>query len=192
MFGIKEILSTIAVVLTFVGYFPYIRSVVRRQTMPHIYSWFIWSLDGFIIFGLQITHGAGPGSFVAFSAGLLSITVLVLTLFHKGKRDITPADTAFSICALVALVLWLYAKQPLLSAVLIMAVDVLGFVPTVRKSWLKPRSENITFYAVNTVRFVIALAALKEYSVITVLYPAVWFFGNAFFTAMLAVRRRIV
>lgn len=190
MAGIKELLSVIAVILTFAGYVPYIRSVIAKQTKPHVYSWFIWSLDGFIIFGLQITHGAGPGSFVALSAGLLALIVLILTIFNKGKRDITVTDTVFTALALIALVIWLFAKQPLISTILIMTVDVFGFVPTVRKSWHNPRSENLTFYVINTIRFAIALAALEEYSIITVLYPGVWVIGNALFTIMLAARRK--
>lgn len=192
MFGIKTILSLIAVILTFVGYFPYIRSIVKKQTKPHIYSWFTWSLDGFIIFGLQITHGAGPGSFVALAAGILALTVLILTILNKGKRDVTVTDTVFLVMALLALVIWLFAKQPLISAILIMTVDVLGFLPTVRKSWHKPFTENVSFYAINTVRFAIALVALQAYSIITVLYPGVWLIGNGLFTIMLVTRRKFV
>lgn len=187
----KNILSILAVILTFIGYVPYIRSIIQKKTKPHIYSWFVWTLDGFIIFGLQITHGAGPSSFVAFSAGLLALTVILLTIVHKGKSDITLTDTMFTILALLALGIWLIAKQPLLSAVLIMLVDVLGFVPTIRKSWWKPYSENATFYIVNSIRFCIALFALKEYSIITVLYPGIWFLGNVLFTGMLFSRRKI-
>jgi len=192
MFGLKTIFSTIAIVLTFIGYVPYIRSILKKQTKPHIYSWFVWTLDGFIIFGLQITHGAGTGSYVAFAAGLLAFAVLILTLFNKGKRDITFSDTVFMVLALVALVIWLIAKQPLLSAILIMTVDVFGFFPTIRKTWNKPYSENIYFYLINTVRFGFGLAALQQYSVITILYPLVWVIGNGLFCLMLLVRRKAI
>ena len=150
----KEILSFVAVVLTFTGYVPYIRSILAKRTKPHIYSWFIWTLDSFIIFGLQFTHGAGTGSFVAFSAGLCAGTVFLLSLRDKHKQDITKSDKVFFVLALVALVLWLFAKEPILSTVLIMAVDVLGFFPTVRKTWYKPHSEELAFYVINFLRFV--------------------------------------
>lgn len=188
---LKTILSLLAIVLTFIGYYPYIRSVLAKKTHPHVYSWFIWTLDGFIIFALQITHGAGVGSFVVLSANLLSIAVLTLALMHKGNRDITRSDTIFSAVALLALVIWLFAKQPLISAILIMIVDLFGFFPTVRKSWYKPFSENVTFYAINTLRFAMTVAALQEYSLITLLYPSVWLVGNALFTLMLISRRKL-
>lgn len=187
----KTIVGLIAVTLTFIGYVPYIWTIVKGKTKPHIYSWLVWVLNAFIIFALQITHGAGAGAFVTLAAGLMCLTVLILTVVRKGKSDITLTDTIFLSLALVALVIWLFAKQPLLSAVLVMAVDLLGFVPTIRKSWIKPFSETPIFYGINTFRFALTLVALQEYSIITVLYPGVWFLGNGLFTLMLLARRAV-
>lgn len=190
--NIKSVLSSIAILLTFVGYVPYIQSILKKKITPHLYSWCIWTLDGLIIFALQITHGAGAGALVALSATLLSITVVILTIRNKHRQDITNADKFYAITALIALGLWIFAKQPLLSAILIIMVDVLGFLPTVRKSWNKPFSENPWFYAINVIRFAFTYASLKEYSLITTLYPSVWFFGNIFFTLLLITRKNIL
>lgn len=190
MFGLKTLSGTIAIALIFVGYFPYIRSILKKQTKPHIYSWFVWTLDAFIIFGLQVTHGAGLGAYVTLAAALLGFTVFILTIFNKGKRDITVSDTVFFVIALIALVLWFFAKQPVISAILITAVDVIGFLPTVRKSWVKPFSENLPFYLINTVRFGFAFAAIKEYSIVTAFYPGLWFISGIPFCLMLILRRR--
>ena len=192
MFEIKNILSAFAVALTFIGYFPYIKSIVNKQTKPHFYSWLIWTLDGLIIFGLQFTNGAGSGSYVVLSATVLSAIVLTLTLLDKDKKKPTKSDAIFLVLALISLGLWLVAKQPLLSAILIMTVDVFGFIPTIRKTWINPYSENTSFYIINTLRFAFAFCALSEYSIITVLYPAVWFINNGVFVGMLAYRKNIL
>lgn len=189
---VKTILGITAVILTFVGYSPYIWSIVKGKTKPHIYTWLVWMLDAFIIFALQITHGAGIGAFTTLAAGLLCLTVLVLTLAKKGKSEIKPIDTVFLVLAFIALAIWLFAKQPLVSALLITSVDLLGFVPTVRKSWYKPYSENVYFYIINSLRFVLALAALQEYSIITIIYPGVWLTVGGLFALMLVVRRKLV
>jgi hypothetical protein len=192
MFETKNLFSAIAIALTFAGYFPYIKSIIKKQTKPHFYSWLVWTLDGLIIFGLQLTNGAGSGSFVVLSATLLSAFVLFLTIRDKNRKKPSRSDTVFLVLALAALGLWLFAKQPLLSAILIMTVDVLGFIPTIRKSWINPHSENISFYIINTVRFVFAFFALKEYSVVNLLYPLVWFINNAGFVGMLVLRKKVV
>lgn len=187
---IKSLLSSVAVILTFIGYIPYIQSILSKKITPHLYSWYIWTLDGLIIFALQITHGAGAGAFVALFATLLSITVIVLTLHNRQRQDITNIDKVYATTAIIALGLWIFAKQPLLSAILIIMVDILGFLPTVRKAWIKPSSENPLFYAINVLRFAFTYASLKEYSPITTLYPSVWFFGNLFFTIILIARKK--
>lgn len=187
----KNIFGFIAVILTFAGYAPYIKSILKKETKPHIYSWSVWLLDGLIIFALQVTHGAGAGAFVTLAAALMSLTVLILAFSHKGKRDIQTIDTVFLILALVALLVWFFAKQPLISTILIMTVDMLGFLPTIRKSWSQPYSENIIFYEVNVLRFILTVSALSEYSLITVLYPGVWLIVNLAFVVMLIVRRSI-
>lgn len=192
MDGFKTTVGLVAVFLTFAGYVPYIRSILKNKTKPHIYSWFVWILDAFIIFALQITHGAGTGAFVTLAAGLMCLTVLVLTIIKKGKSEITLIDTIFLILACIALIIWLLAKQPLVSALLITSVDLLGLIPTVRKSWYKPYSETPYFYVLNTLRFALTLAALQEYSIITVLYPGVWLITNGLFTLMLVARRKFL
>lgn len=192
MFDIKALLSLAAIVFTFVSYLPYLLSIGKKQTKPHIYSWLVWLLDAFIIFALQITHGAGTGAYVTLAAGLMCLLVLILTITKKGKSEITHLDTFFLILAIIALGIWLFAKQPLISALLITFVDFLGFVPTVRKSWKKPFSETPYFYAINTLRFVLAIVALQEYSIITIIYPGVWLVANGLFTTMLLVRRKAI
>lgn len=53
----KEFISTIAVILTFVGYAPYIKDTLKGKTKPHVYTWFIWGLVTLIAYGLQVTGG---------------------------------------------------------------------------------------------------------------------------------------
>src|SRR5947209_8666143 len=115
MIEFKAILSLIAVALTFAGYVPYIRSIIKKQTKPHLYSWFVWLLDDIVIFALQITHGAGVGALFVLAAIFSTIIVISLTIRNKGKQDITKMDAIFSAIAVAALMLWIFAKQPLLS-----------------------------------------------------------------------------
>lgn len=189
--NIKEVLGVIAVILTFIGYVPYIRDILRGKTHPHLYSWFLWGLITIIIFALQISDNAGPGAFVTLTAGVLCVVVLVLGIKY-GKKDITTLDTLLLLLTLVAVAVWLFAKQPLLSVVLITLADLLAFVPTVRKSWNNPHTETLVHYQINSFRFILAILALSHYSLITALYPVTWMAANGLFAALLVLRRRRV
>lgn len=185
----REILTVFIVILEFVGYKPYVRDVLRGKTHPHAFSWLIWGFVTTIAFGLQISHGGGVGSYVTLAAGLISFFVFGLAL-RSGKRDITRLDVLFFVLAIIAMITWLVAKQPLLSVILLCITDLLGFAPTVRKSWHKPDQETLSTYALGSVRHGLSIIALSHYNLITALYPIVWVIANGSFSAMLVLRRR--
>ena len=49
----KEILSAVAIALTFFAFFPYARSVMKGQINPHVFSWVIWGTTTFVVFLAQ-------------------------------------------------------------------------------------------------------------------------------------------
>jgi uncharacterized protein with PQ loop repeat len=170
--NIKQILSIVAVVLTFVAYIPYYRDILRHKTHPHVYSWSLWGLLTVLIVALQIKGGAGAATYVTAAAGLLCLGVVALSLKH-GKRDITLSDTIVAVLGLIAIGFWLIVDQPVVSIILVVIADVLAFIPTVRKSWHKPHTETLSLYVTNTLRFTLALIAVKEYTILSALWLAV-------------------
>jgi hypothetical protein len=187
----KTIISIITVLLNFVAYFPYIRDTIKGKTTPHVFTWFIWALVIAIIYALQVSAGAGVGSWVTLVTAVTCFTVFILGM-RNGKKDITRWDILFLILSLIALFLWLGAKQPVLSIILLSTTDMLGFVPTIRKSWNKPHSETLSMYFVNTLKHGLSLFALQQYSIVTWLYPVTWIIANALFCLILIVRRKQV
>ena len=187
---LKDVLGIIAIVLTFAGYAPYIRDVLKGKTHSHVYSWFLWGFVTFIAAALQISGGAGLGGYVTLTAAAMCSTVFVLGYLRAGEKDITRVDTVFFFLGFVALGFWLIAKQPVISTVLVTTIDLLGFAPTIRKSWNKPHSETLSFYLLNTFRFCLAIMALQTYSIVTTAYPVAWALSNGLFAALLLIRRR--
>jgi hypothetical protein len=192
MSELKNIIGIVAVILTFVGYVPYIRDIIKGKTEPHLYSWVLWAVVTGIAFALQISGNAGSGALVTAAAALMCLAVIALSLIKKSKKDITKTDSLFFALAFVSLAFWLIAKQPVISAILTTSTDLLGFIPTIRKSWNRPYTETTSFYFMNSVRFVLAVIALQNYSILTALYPISWLITNSAFALMLAIRRKQV
>jgi len=190
MHDIKNTIGILATIFVFLGYIPYLRDIRKGKTKPHIYSWFVGGFVGFIIFALQVSNGAGIGSLVTFAAGVMCLLVIGLGLIHKSTVEIIWVDTVFLILAFIALGFWLLAKQPVIAAILSTAVEVLGFMPTVRKSWNRPFTETLQSYYLNTFRFSFAILAIQKYTIVTTLYPATWVLFNGLFALMLVVRRK--
>ena len=189
MIDIKTTIGIIAVILGFIGYLPYLRDVIKGKTRPHVYTWFIWGAVTIILYALQVSGGAGAGAWVTLLAGLLSLFIFFLGL-RNGDKNITNSDTIFFVSALIALVLWLVADQPVISVILLVTVGILGFGPTVRKSWNNPNSETLSTYFINAIRHGLSILALAQYSILTWLFPIAWSIANALFALILVIRRR--
>jgi hypothetical protein len=185
----KIIIGIITIVLAFVGYAPYVRDIIRRKTTPHAFTWLVWTLAVGITCALQIVGGAGPGAWTTVAITGICSFVFLLSLKY-GDSDIAKMDMVFLVCALFALGLWLVAKQPVLSVILIVLTDVLGFAPTVRKSWNKSYSETLVMYEITAVRHGLSIFALMQFNMLTAVYPIVWTLANLAFSVMLLVRRK--
>jgi len=187
----KTIIGVIAIVLTFIGYAPYIRDIFLGKTKPHVFSWLIWTIVTTIIYALQISAGAGPGSWVTLAVALTLFLVFLLGL-KNGSKDIRKIDVVFLLAAVLALVLWRVVEQPVISIILLSSIDMLGFAPTIRKSWNDPYSETLSFYVITAFRHGLSIFALAEYNIVTYLFPITWVIANVLFAIMLIVRRSVI
>lgn len=185
----KELLSAAAIVLTFAMFVPYIRSIRRGVTKPHVFSWLIWALGTFVVFLAQLAGSAGVGAWPIGVSGLITAYVAVLAYSKRADTTITRADWAFLIVALAALPCWFLTADPLWAVVILTGLDLVGFGPTFRSAYSRPYSERIGFYALAAVRNTLAVLALQHYSLTTVLFPAAVGGACAVLVLMVAYRR---
>lgn len=178
--------------LTFVGYFPYVRAIVRGESKPHVFSWIVWGMTTFIVFFAQLQGGGGKGAWPIGVSGAIAIAVAILAWWRRGDSSITRADWTFFLMALGSLPLWYFTADPVWSVVVLTAADVLGFGPTLRKAHERPYEENLTFWWMFTVRNSVSIAALEHFSVTTLLFPAVTGVTCLLLVLLVAYRRRVV
>lgn len=187
----KVIVSFLTVLLTFVGYVPYVIDILRGKTKPHVYTWLGATVTAFTAYGLQVLGGAGVGAWPMLVISLICVLVLVLS-FWKGTDNRTAFDLLCIVLSFIALFLWLVVQQPILSVLLITFAEILAFVPTVRKSWHQPYSETLSLYSVSAVRHSLSILALEKLNILTALYPAAWALTNVVIVGVLILRRRAV
>lgn len=187
----KEIIGIGAALLVFVAYAQYFRDILKGATKPHPYSWFIWGLNTVLIFVLQITHGAGAGAYTTATVAVVCFAVCLLGLHKGGRKDIKPVDTIFFVMALIATGIWLFARQPTVSMLLLVTIDVLAVAPSVRKAWHKPREETLSMWSINGLRHGLSILALGNYALLNIASPVSMAAINLGFSVMLIMRRRI-
>ncbi len=185
----KDLLSLIAIALTFIAYIPYIVSTYKGQTKPHTFSWIIWGLTTFIVFLAQLADKGGVGAWPIGVSGIITFYVAWLAWQHKADSDISRIDWAFFIIALLSLPFWYFSSDPLWAVIILTTIDTLGFGPTLRKAYYAPYDEQILFYALFAIRNLFATLALEHYSLTTVLFPVVTGAGCLLVILLLAIQR---
>jgi len=188
----KELLSALAIALTLLAFFPYIRSILNDEIKPHVFSWIIWGTTTFVVFLAQLDDDGGVGAWPIGVSGIITIFIAFLAFVKRADIAITGIDWLFFIAALSSLPLWYFTADPLSAVIILTVVDVLGFGPTVRKAYGYPHSESIFFFFLFFARNLIVIMALENYSITTVLFPAVIAAACLLLIILIAYRRRIV
>lgn len=169
--SIKLFFSIIAILLTFVAFIPYARSILRNMTKPHYFSWGIWGLTTMIVFFAQVQGKGGVGAWPIGVSGCLTLFIAFLAFVKRANIHISRLDWFFFLSALGSIPVWYLTADPVWAVILLTTIDLLGFGPTLRKAYDAPYQENRTFFSLFMARNVFALLALETYSLTTVLFP---------------------
>lgn len=189
---IKEGFSALAILLTLAGFVPYIHSIVQGQVRPHVFSWIIWGITTLVVFFAQVQDHAGVGAWPIGISATITFIVAWLAYLKKGDSSITRSDWGFLLLALSSLPLWYLAADPLWAVVVLTIADLLGFGPTLRQAYRFPHNESLLFFSIFTSRNCLVIAALENYSLTTVLFPAMIAAACVLLMGVVVIRRRQV
>ena len=121
----------------------------------------------------QLKDNGGVGAWPIGVSGIITIFIALLAYMKRADITITKTDWVFFLSAMSSLPFWYLTYDPLWAVVILTTVDVLGFGPSVRKAYIYPHSDSLLFFTLFTSRNLIVITALENYSVTTVLFPAV-------------------
>ena len=184
----KYYLGILAIFLSF-SIVPYIISILRNKTKPHAFSWLIWGISTLTIYFAQALSGAGAGSWSIGVSGVITIGVAILAYYKKSDDSITKTDWICLIFALLAIPFWYITSSALYAVLILTAIDLAGYWPTLRKSYHKPFEENITLFSIMTVRNLVSILALETYSVTNILFQSATMVANFIVIALVLLRR---
>lgn len=189
MITLKIITGLIASAIGIFCFVPYFRDIFLHKTKPHIYTWLMWSLlQGTGVF-VMYYGGAGMGISPFVIGTILCGSIFILS-FKYGTKNITLFDTVCLIGALIALIFYIFLHDPVLSIILVSVIDFVGFIPTFRKSYVEPKTETSSTYLISAISSMLAIAALLNYSLVTMLYPATLILTDMICWFIIVLRRK--
>ena len=188
---IKVILAVIAAVLAVIGNISYLKDTVRGKVVPHPYTWFIWSIVSMTTFFGGLMKGAGIGALPTGIAEGFTIIIFLFSLKHlfRGRAGhIRKIDNYFLAIALLGLIPWALTKDPTMSVIVVVVIDVIAFIPTLRKTWAQPDTEKPLLYGMNVSRHILTLFSLGAYNIATMIHSIFMIVTNTLM--VLFVRRK--
>lgn len=160
----------VAGVISAVAFLPYILSIFRGQAKPNLASWFIWTVVGIALCTSHWATGARHSVWVPLSY-VLGPFVVTLLAIRYGERTWTRFDKACLAAAALSFVLWWLSGSPLVALCMNVLIDFLGALPTIRKSWTHPESEDRLSWAMFLVANTINLLAVEAWRFSGAMYP---------------------
>lgn len=186
----KELLAIIATLFAVIGNVPYLIDVIKQKVKPHPYTWLVWTIVSAVTFFGAVAKGAGVGAIPTGVAEIFTVIIFFFSLRY-GFKNIVRRDTYFLIFALLGLIPWAITKDPTISVIIVVSIDFIAFLPTLRKTWTEPKTETALLYEMNVSRHILTLFSIQSYNVATMLHSIVMIAMNTIMSFIILWKKRV-
>ncbi|PSB56034.1 hypothetical protein C7B77_13175 [Chamaesiphon polymorphus CCALA 037] len=159
------------------GNIPYILSIRRGDTRPNRVTWGIWTTIGFILVGSYYAIGATNTLWLPI-AQVISQLIITCYAFKYSKGRWQRLDRICLAGAGLSLLLWWRSGSPLVALAMNIAMDILGAIPTIKKIYYEPDSEDLLFWVMAFSASVLNLLAIESFTLSFLLFPLYLFMLN--------------
>ena len=158
--------------LSLAGSARYALQTVRGRTRPNRVTWFLWAAAPLIAFLAQLDGGVGLPSLMTLSVGIGPVIILLASFVNPlSCWRIAPFDVACGLASVIALIVWLSLGDATTAVVFAVMADVSAGIPTIRKAWSHPATENGTVYVLSAANAVVTLFTIGRWDVATWAFP---------------------
>jgi hypothetical protein len=150
-------------IVNFVGGLSYVRAIVRGEATPNRVTWFLWAFVPLIAGAAQLRSGVGISTLVVMSVGASPACVVIASFIGgTGSWKLGPFDYVCGACSLAALALWALTGDPVTAIVLSILGDAAAALPTLRKAWLAPETEDRPAYLISFIGMILGILSVRE------------------------------
>lgn len=187
--SIKEIFTIIAGMTFVLGFVPYIRAILRKETKPAKASWIIWAtLDTITIAGMYAENSIN-GQIVGAVSGAWIVVILAL---KYGVPGWTRLDKFCLAGAVLGIILWKTFSSPVLGIVTSLSVVFLGSIPTFVSAWKDPSREDKLAWTIFWISCVFAVLAIPAFTWADASQPIVFFTIESIMMYILYIHSRSI
>lgn len=183
--------GVVAGIVALLAMAPYVVSILRGTTRPSRTSWLIWAVVALVLLASYRRSGATDTIWLAAAYFVIPVTVLGFS-FKYGIVSASALDWWCLLGAAVGVGAWLLFRSAPAALFICIAVDGIGAVPTLRKAYEEPLSEDLRGWAIAFAASVLNLLVVADWSLQISLYPVYSFALTGAISAILYIRRRVL
>jgi len=169
-------LGIIAGAIALTAFIPFVSAILKGKAKPSIITWTTWTVVNILLIKSYYDSGAHNTLWIpiAFLAGDV---IICLLSFKYGEKIITKLDTAviaLTAINILGIIIFSYNKHVVL--VLAVATLVIGGLPTIKKSWLRPQNENKLVWSMFGFAAILNLCSIEDWSRIEIIAHPLYVF----------------
>lgn len=162
----------IAGLVAFSAAIPYVWAIIRGTTKPNRITWWILGSLNAMIVASSYALGAWDTLWLPVGyATIFFVYALLSVKYGEGAFTLTTLQKTCVVGAIAAAALWWFSGSALLALVFLVTMDLLGLIPTIYKSYLRPWHEDRTAWLVAFAASVIYILAIEQWTFAESFYP---------------------
>lgn len=180
----------VAGIISLAGYLPLIIAILLRQARPNRASWLIWSMANILTLVSYYASGARSTAWVPLCYAICTPIVVLLAFVRSGEGGWNPFDRWCLVISALSGIVWWILKTPIITLLVNMAITYVGALPTIRKAYRNPKSENKLAWLLFFSGCVLNTLAVKDWRFIIFIYPLLGALVNGVVDSLLYWPRR--
>ena len=186
--NVRALAGMCAGAIAIASFIPYARSIRRGATRPNWISWAVWTVLGIVLFASYWASGASDTLWIAFAYCFNPLAVCLLA-YRYGFSRIEPLDWLCLGGAIVSLLVWRVSHNPAAALYCAVATDGFGALPTIRKAYADPVSEDALAWRLTFLGSLLNLVAIDSWTPSRCIYPLYLVLCTGIIAGLLSWRR---
>lgn len=163
------------------GIIVYMIDTLRGKTKPNRVTWTLWTIIPFITFSAQLSKDVGLSSIFALVYSIGPLFVLIASFKNKHAFwKLTRFDYICGAISILAIVFWAITGDGTTAIIASIVADFVAGLPTLRKSFFDPKSENSIAYLAGIASGGVTLLTIQTMNIASVVFPLYVVLDSAF------------
>lgn len=155
----------VGALLNLIGSLTYAWNTIKGRTKPNRVTWLLWALAPLVAFGAMVKQGVSPlDGLMTFMVGFGPLLIFISSFVNrKSVWKITSFDMICGSLSVLGIIAWAVTRTGNVAIIFSIMADGLAMLPTLKKAWKEPETENHVVFGNAVISSVITLLALKTY-----------------------------